>query len=123
MDIHRLDNVSKNIPGSFSERAAAIVEKYCSITLPYKPGLYSIYWESMYRISGLLDELHTAANDLQPASDCQAIPPDIEEVIHRSLLQYIEQIYGAEYADAGQPAWMLHIAQRLQLYTPLRSMV
>lgn len=106
---------------AFRKLSAGIVDKYCAMQLPYKPGLYSIYWESMYRLTGLLSELNAAADKLWHVHKSEVLAKQLDDIIHLGLLRYVEKIYGTEYADIEQPQWMIQIARRLQLYTPLRS--
>ena len=116
-----IDVTYKELLDDFQVFAGNVVDKYCSIVLPYKPGLYSIYWESMYRITGLHNELHAAATKILDNNGNANLVKQLENIIYHSLLRYLEKIYGADYPDAEQPEWMLQIAHRLQLYTPLRS--
>ncbi|OJW82181.1 MAG: hypothetical protein BGO69_16435 [Bacteroidetes bacterium 46-16] len=106
---------------AFRKLSAGIIDKYCAMRLPYKPGLYSIYWESMYRLTGLLNELNAAADKLWQVHKSEVLAKQLDDIIHLGLLRYVEKIYGTEYADIEQPQWMIQIARRLQLYTPLRS--
>jgi len=108
----------------FQQFSNAAVDKYCSVLLPYKPGLYSIHWESKSRVSGLLEELTAEAARIIRALELSGTTNSIAEtneqldyIIYRSLLQYLEKIYCANYPDAEQPAWMIEIAQRLMKNT------
>lgn len=93
------------------------------MALPYRPGLYSICWESSYRINGLLGELHTAAQRKllemrnEPSINLQGARDEFDDIIVKSLMEYTEKIFGAEYPDSEQPEWMMEIARRLHRNT------
>lgn len=109
----------KNIMSSFQQVAHGIVDKYCSMPLLYKPGLYSIHWESSCRIAGLVDELqkvaHEKKQELQNIKEAELPKADqnLDNIITHSLMEYTEKIFNAEYPESEQPDWMLEIAQRL----------
>lgn len=107
----------------FQQVAVNIVDKYCSMALPYRPGLYSICWESSYRINGMLSELQVTAQQTllemrnERSVDLQKARDEFDDIIVRSLMQYTEKIFGAEYPDSEQPEWMMEIARRLHRNT------
>jgi len=115
MDKHTPNTDFNNAMLRFREIADNIVNKYCSMPLPYKPGLYSIYWESTCRITGLMSELQTAADqELKTLkTDTRRAAQDFDEAITQSLIKYTEKIFNAEYPNSEQPDWMIEIAHRL----------
>ena len=101
--------------------ADELVDKYCSLPFEYKPGLYSLYWESKLRTSGLLNELYATAVKIlrevktgKGADEMTLIGKQFHGVILAALLKYLEAIYKSDYTDEGQPEWMIQIARRLQ---------
>lgn len=115
------NKILSKIMSGFQQLAQKTVDKYCTMPLQYKPGLYSIQWESSYRISGLLHELNIdAVQTLREIVrtgknvDSKELRQQIDGVIHHALVQYIEQIFGADYPASEQPEWMVQIARRLR---------
>jgi len=123
MIVHGPNATFWNYMSRFQQLAVNIVDKYCSMALPYKPGLYSICWESSYRINGLLGELHTAAQRKllemrnEASIDLQRARDEFDDIIVKSLMEYTEKIFGSEYPDSEQPEWMMEIARRLHRNT------